>query len=118
MTLEEFFCGFETSRSLYDALSQLIASVGPSTVRVTRSQVAFARRRTFAWAWVPRRYLLDASTPLVLSVALDRHDDSDRWKEVVEPAPGRFMHHLELHQESDLDSQVRAWLAEAWSSSG
>jgi hypothetical protein len=38
-----------------------------------------------------------------------------RWKEIVEPTPGRFMHHLELHVETDIDDEVRRWLVEGWS---
>ena len=49
---------------------------------VTKSQVAFARGRTFAWAWVPDRYLGGGHAPLVLSVALSHRDDSPRWKPV------------------------------------
>jgi hypothetical protein len=41
-----------------------------------------------------------------------------RWKEVVEPARGRFMHHLELTEAGDIDDQVRLWLYEAWVEAG
>ena len=44
-----------------------------------------------------------------------RHrDPSPRWKEIVEPAPGRFTHHLELWTAGDMDNEVRDWLQEAW----
>lgn len=118
MTLDEFFDGFEASRPLFEAVSQMISSVGASSVRVSKSQIAFSRRRAFAWVWVPARYLPQSTVPLVLSVALDRRDGSARWKQVVEPARGRFMHHLELTQASDLDGQVLAWVTEAWALSG
>jgi len=39
--------------------------------------------------------------------------DAPRWKQVVEPAPGRFMHHLELRTVEDIDERVRGWLREA-----
>ncbi|MBK8796107.1 MAG: hypothetical protein IPM07_06875 [Anaerolineales bacterium] len=114
MTLDEFFTGYEASRPLFDALRALVDSLGESSLRVTKSQVAFARGRTFAWAWVPDRYLGGGHAPLVLSVALSHRDDSPRWKQVVEPSPGQFMHHLELGAEPELDDEVRAWLEEAW----
>jgi hypothetical protein len=41
---------------------------------------------------------------------------SPRWKEIVEPAPGRFTHHLELHSTADVDDEVQSWLQEAWES--
>lgn len=82
-------------------------------MRVTKSQIAFHRGRAFAWAWMPAKWLGGNMAPLVLSVRLPRRDRSRRWKEVVEPAPGRFMHHLELYVPGDIDTQVRRWLAAA-----
>jgi hypothetical protein len=49
----------------------------------------------------------------VLSVALPGRDPSPRWKEIVEPSPGRWMHHLELRSPEDPDGQVLAWLQTA-----
>lgn len=118
MTLDEFFEGFDASRPIFDAVSQMVCSVGATSVRVSKSQIAFSRRRAFAWAWVPGRYLPHSTVPLALSIALGRRDDSARWKQIVEPALGRFMHHLELTQASDLDAQVLAWVTEAWELSG
>jgi hypothetical protein len=113
VTLDEFFAGYEASRPLFDSLRKLADSLGDSELRISKSQIAITRRQAFAWAWVPDRYLSGAHAPLVLSVALPRRDPSPRWKQVIEPSPGRFMHHLELRAESDLD-EVRACLQEAW----
>lgn len=114
MTLDEYFAGHEASRPLYDALHAAVRALGSVGVRVTKSQVAFRRTRAFAWAWIPDRYLKGGHAPLVLTVALCRRDTSPRWKEVVEPAAGRFTHHLELRAPADVDAQVRRWLREAW----
>ncbi len=54
----------------------------------------------------------------MLSLSLRRRDPSPRWKQVVEPYPGRFMHHLELHSAVDLDEEIQAFIAEAWSLAG
>lgn len=113
MTLDEFFSGYEASRPLFETLRELVESLGPVDAVISKSQIAFTQRRAFAWAWVPGRYLKQADVPLVLSLALDRRDTSPRWKQIVEPAPGRFMHHLELHDPSELDDEVRLWLGQA-----
>jgi len=113
-TLDEYLTSKPASRQLLDALTELLTHIGPVQVRVSRSQVAFRRRIAFAWAWLPGQYLQGRGAPLALSIALRRRDPSSRWKQVVEPVPGRLMHHLELVQVSDLDDQVRAWLQEAW----
>jgi hypothetical protein len=112
--LDEFFEGLEISRLLFEAVRRAIDSIGPTEMRVTKSQVAFRRRRVFAWAWVPGKYLRGKRAPLVLTIGLRRHDLSARWKQVVEPAPGRFTHHLEVYDIDDVDDEVRLWLREAW----
>lgn len=114
MTVDEFFSGREESRRIFDTLHSTIDLLGPAEVRVTKSQVAFRRNKTFAWAWAPDMYLHGGHAPLVLTLSFPRRDDSPCWKEIVEPAPGRFTHHLELYSDSDIDGEVRRWLREAW----
>lgn len=118
MELDEFFAGQEEARLLFDTLCRALDAVGPAEMRVTKSQVAFRRRRAFAWAWMPGRYLRGPVAPLVLTVALLHRDPSPRWKEIVEPAPGRFTHHLELRAAAEIDDEVRSWLQEAWAAAG
>ena len=120
MTLEQFFAGHEDSAAIFDALRLAIAGIGQAQIqlRVTKSQVAFRRRRPFAWAWMPGMYLHAPCPPLVLTVALRRRDPSPRWKQVVEPAAGRFTHHLELNSAAEIDVEVLAWLREAWEQAG
>ena len=116
--LERFFSGQPEAQRLFDAVCRLMDEVGPYQLRTTKSQIALRRRVAFAWAWRPGMYLRGRTPPLVLSVRLLRRDDSPRWKEIAEPYPGRFMHHLELWDESQLDAEVRGWLAEAWLAAG
>jgi hypothetical protein len=116
--LDRFFGEHEESRQIFDALAEAVMAIGPSSVRVTRSQVAFWRNHPFAWAWMPEQYLKREAAPLVLTVGLRRRDPSSRWKEVVEPRPGRFTHHLELSSVNEIDREVAGWLREAWEVSG
>jgi hypothetical protein len=116
--LDRFFGEHEESRQIFDALAEAVMAIGPSSVRVTRSQVAFWRNHPFAWAWMPEQYLKREAAPLVLTVGLRRRDPSSRWKEVVEPRPGRFTHHLELSSVKEIDREVAGWLREAWEVSG
>jgi hypothetical protein len=114
MTLDEFFTGHEDSRSIFEALRGAIESLGPVEIRVTKSQVAFCRKKAFARAWIPDRYLHGQHAPLVLTLSFLHRDASPRWKEIVEPRPGRFTHHLELYSTADIDGEVRDRLQEAW----
>jgi len=118
VTLDEFFAGRDESRRLFEVVRDAVAALGPADIRVTRSQVAFRRRRAFAWAWMPGQYLQGRVAPLVLTVALPAQDESPRWKQVVEPAQGRFIHHLELYTRADLDDEVADWLRQAWEAAG
>jgi hypothetical protein len=114
MTLDDFFAGQEDPRLIFETLRSALDAIGQAEIRVTKSQVAFRRRKAFAWAWMPGRYLRGRHAPLVLTISLRRRDTSTRWKEIVEPAPGRFTHHLELRSATDIDDEVRSWLREAW----
>lgn len=118
MTLDEFFTGYELSRPIFDALHHIIAQTGHAQLRVSKSQVAFRHSKPFAWAWIPGRYLSGKPAPLVLTLAFRGRNPSPRWKEIVEPTPGRFMHHLELYNCDDLDTEVRQWITEAWELAG
>ncbi len=94
--------------------------IGQFEIQATKSQVSFLRKKAFAWVWIPGKYLKGRQglAPLVLTIGLRRLDHSPRWKEIVEPYPGRFTHHLELHSISDIDDEVRGWIREAWECAG
>jgi len=102
MTLTEFFKGYKESRPLFDVVLSVIESIGPAALRVTKSQIAFRRRKAFAWVWIPGKHLRGKIAPLVLSLSFCKRDPSPRWKEIVETAPGRFMHHMELYSVNDI----------------
>lgn len=118
MTEDEFFAGRPAAHALFRQIVAAQAAIGPAGLRVSRSQIALRRRRGFAWAWTPDRYLRGSVAPLVLSLALPRRDGSPRWKEIGEPAPGRFMHHLELCDPTEVDAEVSGWLRAAWEAAG
>jgi hypothetical protein len=114
MTFRDYLDEHHESRSLLEQLRRAIASLGPIEERESKSQVAFRRRRTFAIAWAPAQYLGARGAPLVLSVVLPERDADPRWKEVVEPRPGVFMHHLELRVADDIDGQAKEWIKRAY----
>lgn len=117
-SLDAFFAGRDESREIFAALREAAGSSGPVEVRVSKSQVALAHGPTFARAWTPDQYLGRGHAPLVLTLSFRHRDPSPRWKQIVEPAPGRFTHHLELWAPGDVDDEVRAWLRQAREESG
>jgi hypothetical protein len=119
MTSDQFFFGRPQSQKLFAAVAcEIEKTIGQATTRVTKSQIAFRRRHTFATVWMPAQYLRGQSAPLVLTIFLRHRNRSPRWKKVVQPAPGRFTHHLELYDTADIDEEVTGWLRQAWEAAG
>ena len=113
MRPEDLFAGHPEGVALLGAVRDVVERFGGVEVRTTKSQVAFRRRRGFAYVWRPGQYLAAPTAPAVLSVVLLRRDDSPRWKAVVHPSPRLWTHHLELRDPRDVDARVTAWLREA-----
>ncbi len=113
MTVREYFEEDESSIAIFERLRECVETLGPVEIKVTKSQVAFCRRRAFAYAWKPRKYLQGRGVPLVLTIPLRRRDNSRRWKEVVHPSPKWFIHHLEVNGLTEIEGEVLGWLARA-----
>ncbi len=115
LTIDDFFQGKEDSRQLFEAIANLVERLGDATVRVSKSQVAFRRKKNFAIVWIPGQYLKNRPTPpLVLTLSFQKRDPSPRWKEITQISPRRFTHHLELYGKQEVDEEVFWWLQKAW----
>ncbi|WP_205327731.1 DUF5655 domain-containing protein [Glycomyces sp. YM15] len=109
----DLFEGHPEGLALFEAVAAAVAAIGEVEIRTGKSQIAFRRRRPFAFVWRPGQYL-DSTVPAVLSIALPERLDSDRFKEVVHPSSNVWMHHLELLGPEPIDAEVRAWLETAY----
>lgn len=116
-TPEQVFSGSPRGLELFHAVEKMLAVPAPPDMRATKSEVAFLDRRSFAYLWWPGRYV-NSDVPAALSIVLPWRVDSARFKEVVNPSPGVWMHHLELHSEAELDSEVAGWLRDARAAAG
>jgi hypothetical protein len=116
-TPAQFFAGSPGGLRLYEAVATVVADLGPHEVLVSRSQIAFRRRRGFAYVWRPGRYVR-SDVPAVLSLALPHELAAPRFKEVVRVAPTTWMHHLELDDVAQVDDEVAGWLAAAYGAAG
>jgi hypothetical protein len=112
--VDSFFFGHPLSQEIFEVVRAAAEGLDGVTLRPGNSQIAFRRRTAFGWVWRPGQYLKGRTAPLVLTLALRQRHPSPRWKEIVEPAPGRFTHHLELFKPADFDSEAYNWLKEAW----
>ena len=114
---EGFFAGHPDGLLLFAVVQDAVAAIGAAEVRVTKSQIAFRRRKGFAYVWRPKQYVRSAF-PAVLSIALPHRVGSDRFKEVVHPSGQLWMHHLELDDPGQIDDEVRGWLSAAYENAG
>ena len=114
ISLDAFFAGKAVPKYLFGLICRELEAIDDISIVVTKSQIAFRRQRSFAWVWMPEQHLKGRIAPLVLSISLPLPDGSSRWKEIVEPSPNHYMHHLELHSAADIDEEVADWLRQAW----
>jgi hypothetical protein len=110
---DEFFSGHPFALEVFDAVEAVLTELGPFSIRITTSQAAFRRRRTFAFIWMPGRYLARPTAEVVLSIDLGRRDESPRFKEVAHPSARHWIHHLEVHDLDAIDGEVVGWLRAA-----
>ena len=115
---EEFFAERPDALRVYETVRAEVERLGPVEVRVTRSQVAFRRRRGFAYLWLPGRWLRNPTADVVLSLVLDHRVPSTRFKQVVRPSPRTRVHHLEVRDVADIDDEVSGWLSDAYRGAG
>lgn len=54
---EELFSSNQLGTEVYQRMFSFLDDLGDVEVRVTKSQIAFRRRRGFAYLWDPGRYL-------------------------------------------------------------
>lgn len=114
MSPDEFFADKPLPKKIFEVVRQAVEAIGQAEIRVSKSQIAFRRDHNFAMVWMPGQYLKGRGAPLVLTISLPWRDASPRWKEIVEPYPGRYTHHLELNDPADVDEEVKDWLRQAW----
>jgi hypothetical protein len=100
MRPEDLFDGHPNALAVLREVLALVERHGGCEVRTSKSQVALRRRRGLAYLWRPGQYLRRPSAEVVLSIVLDRRDDSPRWKE-------------EAHDPAEIDDAVTGWLREA-----
>ncbi|MFE5308474.1 DUF5655 domain-containing protein [Isoptericola sp. NPDC056605] len=120
-TPEELFAHSPAGLAICRAFADLVADVTGDdvTTRTTRTQVAFRRRRGFAFVWPPWVGVRDhVDAPAVVTFVLPREDRSPRVTQVVHPTSRAWTHHVEVHDAAELDDEVVAWVREAYDAAG
>lgn len=106
--LEPHFAGSDTNvRLAFDRIVSLIRELGPVTVLPEKTRIAFQVRMSFA-AVMPRKRWLDGH------VVLARFCENQRFTKIDYISPRNVVHHFRISDPTDVDEEVRAWLAEAY----
>jgi hypothetical protein len=105
--LDAHFAAAPGLRSVFDALLAAARESGPVTVNATKSRVSFQVRMRFAGIEKPRR------EHLVATFVLTRRVESERLRVEAIP-PYYYVHRVVLRAVSDVDDELRGWLAEAY----
>ena len=114
-TVDDLFLGKPIQLKLYNHVRAFIEPIGPVKIKVTKTQVSFANKRQFAWIWLPMEWSKKRPpNSVVLSFALGTRIANEHIVQSGEPYPGRWMHHVIVHNESGLSETTKDWLRAAY----
>ena len=101
---------------LYEAVRKMIfTDFDDITVKVSKTQIAFANKYQFAFVSLPFRKIKGSpDTYILLTFGLRRREGHPRIAVSTEPYPGRWTHHLVIASADEVDAQVREWVNEAY----
>ena len=94
-------------RALFKEVVAVVRSNGPVRILPEKTRIAFQVRMSFAQV-TPRRQWLDGH------VVLARRFDHPRFRSVETFSPRNHLHTFRITQPGDIDSDFRAWIAEAY----
>jgi hypothetical protein len=94
-------------RRMFDRVRAMVEAIGPVKVLPEKTRIAFQVRMSFAQI-TPRRKWLDGH------VVLARRLESPRFRTVQTFSPRNHLHTFRLSTASDIDAELRSWLAEAY----
>jgi hypothetical protein len=119
--IDRLFAHRPKARHLFDVVRGVVNQLGPVRIEGMKTQVSFGNGRKFAWVWLPQMWIGNQpEESITLTFALDHRIEHPRIKEVLEPYPGRWTHHVVINVESEIDDTLRRWLRKAyeWSAAG
>lgn len=116
--IKKFFTEYPETHKLFTLICSYIDSLGEINVEVMKTQISFGTKKKFAWIWLPQTWVKGApANGVVLTVGLRRRIEHPKVKEIKEPYPGRFTHHIVLLNKSDFNDDIKGILKEAYDNS-
>lgn len=111
-----FFDKMPEALALYEAFEARVRSeIGPVTVKVQKTQIAFSNKHNFAFvSFLPvRRASERPETYIVVTFGLGHRVASPRIDAAVEPYPNRWTHHVLISAPGEIDDELMGWVKEA-----
>ncbi|HEX7515876.1 MAG TPA: DUF5655 domain-containing protein [Chthoniobacterales bacterium] len=96
-----------TVRAIFDKVLRVARKNGPSAVLPEKTRIAFQMRMSFA-AFVIRRNWVDGH------VVLARRFENPRVRRIETFSPRNHLHAFRFESVADVNTEVSAWLAEAY----
>jgi hypothetical protein len=107
-SLDHHFSGKPPAiRRMFNRVREMVEDIGPVRVLPEKTRIAFQVRMSFAQI-TPRKNWLDGH------VVLARRLESPRFRTVQTFSPRNHLHTFRIASESEIDDELRAWLAEAY----
>lgn len=107
-----FFSGKPEELALYECFrSRLLAEVGETHIKVSKTQITFSGKYGFAFVSHPRR---KKEKGILVSFGLFHRQQSDRIQYASEPYPNRWTHHMLVQRQEEIDEELMGWLKEAY----
>lgn len=104
--LESHFVDRPRARQLFEAYRAAVESQGPVTVAVSKTRIEFMTRARFTGAIVRRDYLKS-------TLWMKRRVASPRFTKVEQLGRHDWLHHFEIHDESEIDDELLVLLRES-----
>ena len=106
--LDQHFTGKDPGvRETFDRILTAVRRIGPVEVLPETTRIALHVRMSFA-AFSPKKRWLDGH------VVLARRVESPRFKRIYVVSPRNVVHEFRLESPAEVDTEVAAWLKEAY----
>jgi len=119
MNIDEitFFDKMPDALPLYEAVRNLICSEFERVaIKVQKTQITFSNKYGFAFVSLPyRRVKGRPDVYIIFTLGLSYRLEHPRIMEATEPYPGRWTHHIIIQNVDEVDSEIKEWVAEAYS---
>ena len=94
-------------RAIFDTVVSMLGTIGPVRVLAEKTRIAFQVRMSFAQL-TPRTRWVDGH------VVLARRLEHRRFRAIESLGPSSHVHHFRLTSVSEVDDELRSFLAEAY----